>query len=122
MSGPTFLIYLILCFSVASILVDGGGVDCLAGAVLLQRREAGATVVTAKHTRRETMSDINDGTYLIKVESRIFLVKEAESEAEARRTAYEAFFGEPTNDEEVATDETIRQYTMIYPLPIVISR
>ena len=71
------------------------------------------------------MSDINDGTYLIKVhgnESRMVLVKEADSEEEARRTAYEAFFGEPTNDEEVATDETIMQYTTIHPLEIVISR
>ena len=34
-------------------------------------------------------------------------------ELASRRAAYEAVFGEPTHEEERATDDTIREYTTI---------
>jgi hypothetical protein len=43
----------------------------------------------------------------------LFQVEGAENERQARRAAYEAVYGEPINDEERATDETIEEYTAV---------
>lgn len=61
--------------------------------------------------------------FLIEVhgnERAMVLVKEVQSEKEARRAAYEAYFGEPKNEEEIASDATIRAHTTVHPLPTVI--
>jgi hypothetical protein len=43
----------------------------------------------------------------------LILVEGAENERQARRTAYEAVFGEPMDDEEQASDETVEEYTRL---------
>lgn len=62
-------------------------------------------------------------TYLIQVSINhpngnidVFLVEGAENERQARRAAYEAVYGEPMNEEERATDETVEEYTAVRDL------
>lgn len=62
-------------------------------------------------------------TYLIQVSINhpngnidVFLVEGAENELQARRAAYEAVYGEPMNEEERATDETVEEYTAVRDL------
>jgi len=46
-------------------------------------------------------------------ETALVLVEGQQDELAARRAAYEAMFGEPTHEEERATDATIREFTTI---------